>query len=150
MAHWSDAVIGDESGTAANAPEIALRQIGAHRARRAGWWHIRWELQNKTSRAVELIASRLPHGKFKAPEVRFEPALELAPARRRELEMEVFCREMSGAVIENAFVILEVHYLGQSWRIFARLRVVLDRQAMPQARSESITAQKIGFSGVSG
>ena len=143
-------MIEDESGTAVNAPEIALRQIGAHRAGRAGWWHIRWELENETSRVVELIAARLPHGRFKAPEMRFEPALELAPARPRELEMEVFCGEMSGAVIENAFVILELHYLGQSWRIFARLRVVLDWQAMPQATSEAITAQKIGFSGVSG
>jgi hypothetical protein len=143
-------VIGDESGTAVNAPEIALRQIGAHRARRPGWWHIRWELQNKTSRAVELIAARLPHGKFKAPEMRFEPALELDPGRRHEFEMEVLCRELPGAVIENAFVILEARCLGQSWRIFARLRVALDRQGLPGATSESITAQKIGFSGVSG
>ena len=150
MAHGSDAVIGDESGTAVNAPEIVLRQIGAYRAGRSGWCHIRWELQNKTSRAVELIAARLPHGKFKAPEMRFEPALELAPGRRRDLEMEVFCREVPGAVIENAFVILEARYLRQYWRIFARLRVVLDRQAVPQSASESITTQKIGFSGVSG
>lgn len=140
----------DQSAASAGGPAITLRQIGVRRAGPLGSWRIRWEVENRAPRAVEVKAARLPHGAFKSPKMRFEPALELAPGRRCEFELQVFCRGSHGAVTENAFVILEAQYLGESWRIFTRLRVVLDSQAVPQSATESITTQKAGFSGVNG
>jgi hypothetical protein len=146
-------VIGNESGSAVNAPEIALRQIEAHRADAPGAqssWRIGWEVENRAAAAIELLAARLPHGEFRSAEMRFVPPLELAPGARRQFEMAVRCLTRPDAATENAFAIFYVQYADASWRVFVRLRVVLDGEAVPQAATESITAQKIGFSGVSG
>lgn len=52
-----------------------------------------------------------------------------------------------GSEIENAFLITLVQHGGVRWRMLARLRVPLDVAARPQPRIESVTAQRVGFSG---
>jgi hypothetical protein len=49
-------------------------------------------------------------------------------------------------VVENAFLILRVLWLGKPWRILARLRVVFDEQGGPQTTTEVVTVQPVGFS----
>jgi hypothetical protein len=90
----------------------------------------------------------MPHGQFKSEEIRFEPPLDLAPGANEQFQTSVRCHEPSGLVTENAFVIFHVIWLAQRWRIFARVSVVVDADGTPAATTESITTQKVGFSGI--
>jgi len=52
-----------------------------------------------------------------------------------------------GSEIENAFVILMIERGEERWRILARVRVPLDGAGRPQPRVETMTTQRVGFSG---
>jgi hypothetical protein len=65
------------------------------------------------------------------------------------LELAVACQEPPNTIVENAFVILLVNWLGNGWRFFVRLLITVDQQGRPQTTTESITVQQVGFSGVS-
>jgi hypothetical protein len=129
-------------------PEIALRQVAAGNGA-TEYWSIGWEVQNRGTKALKLLSARLPHGQFKSEELRFEPALELPPDGREKFEISVHCYEPTGFVTENAFVIFHAIWSGGSWRIFARIRVEVDSGGVPEVATESITTQKVGFSGIS-
>jgi hypothetical protein len=62
--------------------------------------------------------------------------------------MSVACNEPAGAVIENGFLILSVEWLDKQWRIFVRLRVIINEEGVPETATELITTQRVGFSGV--
>jgi hypothetical protein len=51
-------------------------------------------------------------------------------------------------VTENAFVILQIKWRGAPWRIFVRVRVIVNKKGEPNATTELITTQKVGFTGV--
>ena len=53
----------------------------------------------------------------------------------------------AGDEIENAFVIVLIQRGDEQWRVLARLRVPLDEGARPRPRVETITVQRVGFSG---
>ena len=141
--------MGEERAFAEPAPQIALRQVGAVQAGALEYWTVGWQVENTGKQPLKILAARLPHGQFKAEEMRFEPPLDLAPHASERFQTSVRCNEPSGLVTENAFVIFHVIWSGESWRIFARLRVEVDGGGMPKAATESITTQKVGFSGVS-
>ena len=130
----------------ASGPEIELRQLSAERNRRKDSWRIGWRLKNHGPRPLRIQAVRLPHGQFKSEEISFEPAIDLSPDEETEFQTLVRCAESPGNVTENAFVILYVIWLSEPWRVFARLRVVVSFDGKPQATTESITTQRIGFS----
>jgi hypothetical protein len=89
---------------------------------------------------------RLPHGQFKSGEQPFEPAIELEQDEEREFQTLVRCDEAPGPVTENAFVIFYVMWLEEPWRIFVRIRVIVDPEGKPHATTELVTTQKAGFS----
>ena len=130
-------------------PHIALRQVGAIRDGVAEYWNVEWEVENRGAEPIGIAAARLPHGQFKSEEIRFQPANVLPAGRSSRFHVSVDCHEPSGLVTENAFVILDVIWRAQPWRVFSRVRVVVDSDGTPLAITESITTQKIGFSGVS-
>jgi hypothetical protein len=66
------------------------------------------------------------------------------------LELPVACHELPGSVVENAYVILRVLWLGQPWRVFVRLRITVDNASIPQHLCESITVHPVGFAGPRG
>ena len=107
-----------------------------------------WRVENKGAYPLQIRAVRLPHGQFKAGEHRFEPALDLAPGESDQFQLAVRCEEPPGPVTENAFVIFSVIWFGEAWRIFVRIRVVINVQGKPETATELITTQKVGFSGV--
>lgn len=129
-------------------PEIALKQVAAGNGA-TECWTIGWEVENRGTKPLKLLAARLPHGQFKSEELRFEPALELPPDGREKFEISVHCNEPSGLVTENAFVIFHAIWSGELWRIFSRIRVEVDSGGVPEVTTESITTQKVGFSGIS-
>lgn len=135
------------TGTEAG-PEIALRQGGVAPSGKTGDWKVEWEVQNRGDDSIEIGAARLPHGQFKAQEIRFEPRSQVAAGGSFRFQATVRCHEPSGPVTENAFAIIDVLWKGKAWRVFARVRVVVDSEGKPRASTESVTTQKIGFSGI--
>jgi hypothetical protein len=98
--------------------------------------------------SLELTSVRLPHGQFKAAEKQFDPAVELAPGSAAQFQSVVYCNEPRGLVTENAFLIFNALWGAAEWRIFVRVRVVVNAHGEPESATESITTQKVGFSGV--
>jgi hypothetical protein len=130
-------------------PQIVLTQLSAERHRVKDCWSIDWLIENRSADILQILAVRLPHGQFKSPEQRFEPAFELSAGERRQFQTFVQCDEPVGLVTENAFVIFSVTWLGGPWRVFVRLRVEMTSDGRPETATELITAQKVGFSKVS-
>lgn len=91
---------------------------------------------------------RLPHGQFKSDDHRFEPPLDLAAGASSRFHVCVSCDEPAGLVTENAFVIFAARWSGEEWRIFVRIRVIVNAEGKPETATELVTTQKVGFSGV--
>lgn len=128
-------------------PAIDLRQTAAAPVGK-GEWNTTFLVENRGAEVLQLTAARLPHGQFRSDEKRFEPPLDLAPGQTVPFHARVHCDEPAGLVTENAFVIYSVLWKGSKWRIFVRIRVVIDADGTPQTNTESITTQKVGFSGI--
>jgi hypothetical protein len=125
-----------------------LEQVSADRERVQAAWDIGWRIENLGEQPVYVLAVRLPHGQFKSAERHFDPAIGVAPGNKTQLNISVKCDEPAGLVTENAFVILSVDWLGERWRIFVRLRVIVTVDGRPETATELITTQRVGFSGV--
>ena len=139
----------DSNATAGEStPEIALHQVSVDRHGVMECWNIGWRITNRGAQPLSVLAAHLPHGQFKSEEVRFAPRLDLAPGANEQFQTSVRCHEPSGLVTENAFVIFHVIWLAQQWRFFARVSVVVDADGTPGATTESVTTQKVCFSGI--
>ena len=133
---------------AESAPAIELQQVSVEWNGATERWSIGWRITNRGSHLLDIQSVRLPHGQFKAEEQTFESALALSSGRDVRFYTAVRCDEPEGLVTENAFLIFQVMWLGEPWRIFVRVRVVVDAAGEPQTGVELITTQKIGFSRV--
>jgi hypothetical protein len=129
-------------------PEIALTQGSAKWDGARGLWYIGWLVENRSRESLEVLATRVPHGQFKSEDRRFEPALILAPGESEEFHVSVRCNEPVGLVTENAFVIFNVNWSDVPWRIFVRIRVTMNADGRPETETQSITTQRVGFSGI--
>jgi hypothetical protein len=129
-------------------PVIALQQDSIEPVGVPGLWNVEWRVENNGTHPIQLLSVRLPHGQFKSDEHRFEPGTELGSGERTWFRLMVRCHEPEGIVTENAFVIFHVLWLGETWRIFVRLRVVVNSKGEPKTAVELITTQKVGFSGL--
>jgi hypothetical protein len=129
-------------------PQISLEQLSVARDGVLERWNVGWNVRNTGLNPLRILAVRLPHGQFKSDEQRFDPAIDLKPGHERQFQTLVRCSEPPGLVTENAFVIFHVTSLDERWRIFVRIRVIVNSDGRPQAGTELITMQKVGFSGV--
>ena len=107
-----------------------------------------WQVQNAGGNRLQVLAVRLPHGQFKSEGLRFEPTIDLESGKEINFAIVVRCHEPPGLVTENAFLIFQVEFLAESWRVFVRVQVIVDAEGTPVASVASITTQKVGFSGV--
>jgi hypothetical protein len=131
-----------------SAPEIVLRQLAAERDGVTERWSIAWDIANQGKDSIEISGVRLPHGQFRSDEHRFDPPLNLAPGVNRQFHVFVSCDEPAGLVTENAFVIFTARWSGKAWRIFVRIRVVVNAAGKPETETQLITTQEVGFSDV--
>lgn len=127
-------------------PQILVEQAAVTRGPTPEHWLVAWRIQNLSSEPLEILAGRLPHGKFRGDEKEFTPSPKIARGEDIRLEFSVACHEPAGAEVENAFLILRVVWGGRPWRILARLRVKLSAGGEPESVTELITTQQIGFS----
>jgi hypothetical protein len=127
-------------------PKISVRQISIHSGSSKGSWRIGWRVENLARHMLRSNAARFPHGQFKAAGQRFEPALVLGHTERVEFEATIACAEPAGVIVENAFVIFSAVWQDKPWRIFVRLRVIVDGEGKPKGIPKLITTQQVGFS----
>ena len=132
------------------APKIEVEQVEHSTSENGSQWLFKWRLRNVTETPMNLLSVRVPHGKFKAEECKFEPAVKVATQDHFIVDVEIACQEPPNTIIENAFLILLVSWQENHWRFFVRLRITVDQQGSPETATESITVQRVGFSGVSG
>ncbi|MGH9197112.1 MAG: hypothetical protein ACRD1T_15410 [Acidimicrobiia bacterium] len=127
-------------------PQVLVEQVSRSPRPASRSWLVVWNIRNMGQELLQIIAGRLPHSQFRAEERNMRPGLVVLPGQTARFEFEVACDEVSGTVVENAFLILRVQWLSESWRILARLRVIFDEEGGPQTTTERVTAQRIGFS----
>lgn len=127
-------------------PKITLQRISLSRGTQEGVWVIAWRVENLDPLPIRLDAARFPHSQFKADEQQFQPNLILGYKEAVQFESTVVCAEPAGSAIENAFIIFSVVWLERHWRIFVRLRILVDDQGKPVPLTEAITTQQVGFS----
>ncbi len=127
-------------------PKVSLQQISLARGDSHGTWLIAWKVENLDQRPIRLTAARFPHSQFKAGEQQFRPNFILGGKKAAQFETSVLCAAPAGVIVENAFIILSVVWLERHWRIFVRLRILVDDQGKPTAVTASITSQQVGFS----
>jgi hypothetical protein len=129
-------------------PQVELKQTKVGRDRVSAQWRIVWSLKNLARHPLCVTSVRFPHQQFKSSELRFDPPRDLDEEIELEFEHLIQCDSAPGLVTENAFAIFYANWLGALWRIFVRLKVIVDIDGSPQATTQLITAQKAGFSGV--
>ena len=129
-------------------PKVAVDELRRNREVGNGRWLFSWRIQNLTEQPIRLFVARCPHGQFRSAERFFDPPLQAAAGKAATIEMPVSCDEPAGSVIENGFLILLIEWLDKQWRIFVRLRVIINEAGEPETATELITTQRVGFSGV--
>jgi hypothetical protein len=129
-------------------PQVELKQTKAERDRTSDQWRIVWTLKNLARHPLCVTSVRFPHQQFKSSELAFEPPRDLNEDVELEFEHLIQCDSDPGLVTDNAFAIFYANWLGALWRIFVRLKVIVNVDGSPQATTQLITAQKAGFSGV--
>jgi hypothetical protein len=125
---------------------VLVEQVSRQTGAASHLWVVGWRIRNLGDQQLRLLAARLPHSQFRCEEIELAPPPEIMAGESASLELLVECRELPGSVVENAFLILRVFWLGESWRILARLRVLFDEQGAPKSTTEVVTTQPVGFS----
>ncbi|MDX6276608.1 MAG: hypothetical protein QOF51_845 [Chloroflexota bacterium] len=110
-----------------------------------GQWNIEWRLENRGGLPVAIEVVAVPHGRFESAELDLPGSLPLEPGHERRISTNVSCDGVPGEVITSPFVILRVLWNGESWRVFARLRIEIDADGVPHAITEAVTTQPVGF-----
>ena len=127
-------------------PRVAVKQASAELDTHRHRWNVAWLLKNSERYPLHIRSLRLPHDQFKSEGQSFDPALDVNGGGDVEIRTFVRCDEPAGHVTDNAFAIFDVIWLDEPWRIFVRLRVVVNADGKPEAETQMITAQKVGFS----
>ncbi len=125
---------------------VTVKQGPTERDPQTNRWNIRWVLKNSERYPLRIESLRLPHDQFKSEEKHFEPPVDVNGGEDLEIQTLVRCDEPVGHVTDNAFAILHAIWLGEPWRIFFRLRVVVNPGGKPETETQATTAQKVGFS----
>lgn len=127
-------------------PHVRVEQASRTAGPADDRWLVSWDIQNLGRQPLSLLTARLPHSRFRTEERKLTPTPKLEPGESTRLEVSVACREPPGTVVENAFLILRVLWMEEPWRVFTRFRVVFDEHGGPQAATELVTTQPVGFS----
>src|SRR5437868_223797 len=105
--------------------------VGEVQAIGDGRWQITWRLTNDGPDSLDLEAAWIPHGRFRG-DGRMPLSTHLDPGGSAQLTFAVTARERPGTSFENAFLILLALSHNEPWRIFTRMRIEFDAQAVPR------------------
>ena len=104
-----------------------------------------WRIDNLTTSEMRLLDVRFPHGRFRS-DLRELADVRVAPSASTDLEAVVACRGSDGEVVENTFLISTVEWRKVLWRILVRMTVSFAADGSPDAATELVTVQRVGFS----
>ena len=107
-----------------------------------GRWQVGWLVTNDGPESLALEAAWIPHGRFRG-EGRLPLSVRVDPGGSAQLKFSVTARETPGTNFDNAFLILRGSSESRAWRIFTRMRIEFDAQAIPLPVIELITTQPI-------
>ena len=126
-----------------NAPRLSIEPLGIAK-RHGDGWRTTWRVTNPDPDSVRIVAAVAPHSQFRG-----ETSLDREVRGKASTQFSLVVRTLgtAGSEIENAFVILLVGQGDDRWRLLARLRVALEEGARPRPRVETVTVQRVGFSG---
>ena len=127
-------------------PRVRVKQEAVLPGAASELRQVTWRIENLGDRPLKILAARCPHGKFRSGEREFSVPVVLEANQSAAIELEVDCKESSGTVVENAFLILRVVWAGKPWLILARMRVLVNKKGVPETVTELITSQPVGFS----
>jgi hypothetical protein len=124
-------------------PRVRIEVVECRAARdEPGRWQVAWLIHNDEPEALEIHNAWIPHGQFRG-DGRMPLAMRVDSGGSARLELPVASSAAGGTVVHNAFLILQVSASGRAWRVFARMRVEFDAQAMPRPIVEAVTSQSI-------
>ena len=126
-----------------NEPQLRIEPLGIAKKDGTGW-RTTWRIANLAADPLRVVGAIAPHSQFRG-----EATLdrEVRGKGTTQLSLVVHAEGAAGAEIENAFVILLIQQGEQRWRVLTRLRVPLEEDGKPRPRVESVTVQRVGFSG---
>ena len=127
----------------AEEPRVRVTQISC--ARCGEDWRMAWRIGNLTTSEMRLLDVRFPHGRFRSG-FRELADFRVAPSASTDLEAVVACHGSDGEVVENTFLISTVEWRKVLWRILARMTVRFAPDGSPDAATELVTVQRVGFS----
>ncbi len=128
---------------AAAKPTLRIDPVGA--AERDGdGWRTTWTVSNAAPDPVRLRGATAPHSQFRG---QVALALDVPAYGAATFPLVVRVDGVAGAEIENAFLIVLVDVGESEWRVLARLRVRVEAGGRPHPRTETVTVQRVGFSG---
>ena len=127
----------------AEEPRVRVTQIAC--ARCGEDWRMAWRIDNLTASEMRLLDVRFPHGRFRSG-LRELADVRVAPSASTDLEAMVACHGRDGEVVENTFLITTVEWRKVLWRILARMTVRFAPDGSPDAATELVTVQRVGFS----
>jgi hypothetical protein len=130
-------------GSEETEPSVGVECVRVRPLGERGLWDISWRVRNLGTEPILLREAWLPHGRFRAPRVSYEPPRTIEAGEDVELSFGVAVDEPPGVEVENAFVILNVGWRGDPWRIFARIRVVVGPGGTPNPLTETYSQQRI-------
>ncbi len=123
-------------------PRVTFSARKCQPAGEPGRWRANWIVHNAESDPLELQAAWIPHGRFRG-DGRLDLAGQVEPHASRELEFTVTADEEPGTRFENAFLILRVELQRRAWRVFVRMRIEFDADAVPTPVVEAVTRQSL-------
>ncbi|HKY51759.1 MAG TPA: hypothetical protein VJP45_10925 [Candidatus Limnocylindria bacterium] len=124
-------------------PALRIEPVGV--AEREGdGWRTTWRLSNLAQTPVHIRGATAPHSQFRGQAAL---ALDVPADGSATFSLSVAVDGVTGSEIENAFLIVLADIGDSPWRVLARLRVSLEDRGRPSPRVETITVQRVGFSG---
>ena len=127
-------------------PWLEVEQAGVSAGDSQGQWFAAWHVENRSMGPVRLLNGWLPHAQFRGEEQVFEGQGTLAPGESTSVKLQVRCQEPPGTEFTNAFIIMQLTWKEEPWRVLARLRVVVGDDGTPSQEVVAVTTQPIGFS----
>ena len=103
-----------------------------------GRWLVVWRVHNDADEPLHIHDAWVPHGRFRGLQGHVPVNLVLVPGGSEALELLVSAAEAPGALVENAFLILQTN----QGRVFARMRIEFGDQGM-RPRVMRVTSQSI-------
>ncbi len=127
-------------------PQVIIEQASRSRGSEPDCWLVTWRIRNLGQEPLQILSGRLPHGLFRSAERELTMIPKLPPNGNARIEFPVVCNGHPGTAVENAFLILRVHWLDEPWWVFVRMRIAFDHQGAPHSMTEMVTTRQIGFS----